>query len=161
MRITRHRIALSCHRWASLQEEDVDFSSLSRGEKTVVRAGGVLLVDLLFFPWHRFPGAVAFLGVSDPTRTAVQTPNSLQGTIAFLLTVAMVAQILMARSSSTRPNPTLIRLQPVAGMAVLAVLAWKLAIDTGYLSVGAYLGIPLAAGVAYGGVLRGKEVGFK
>lgn len=138
----------------------MDFSSLSRGEKVVMRAGGVLLVDLLFFPWHRFTGPIGLFGISDPTRTAVQTPNSLQGTIAFLVTVAMVAQILMARSSSTRPNPTLIRLQPVGGMAVLAVLAWKLAIDTSYLSVGAYLGIALAAGVAYGGVLRGKEVGF-
>jgi hypothetical protein len=139
----------------------LDFSSLSRGEKTIVRAGGLLLVDLLFFPWHRVTGAFALLGVSDPTRTAVQTPNSLQGTIAFLVTVAMVGQILMARSSSARPNVTLIKLQPAAGMAVLAVLAWKLAVNTEFLSVGAYLGILLAAGVAYGGVLRGKEVGFK
>lgn len=139
----------------------MDFGSLTRGEKVIVRAGGLLLVDLLFFPWHRITGAGLLLGVSDPTRTAVQTPNSLQGTIAFLVTVGMVAQILMARSSSSRPNPSLIKLQPVAGMAVLAVLAWKLAIEPTYLSVGAYLGILFAAGVAYGGVLRGKEVGFK
>ena len=139
----------------------MDFGSLSRGEKMVVRAGGLLLVDLLFFPWHRFPAAVAFLGISDQSRTAVQTPNSLQGTIAFLLAVAMVAQILMARSGSGRANPTLVKLQPVAGMAVLAVLAWKLATDTSYLSVGAYLGIALAAGVAYGGFLIGQQTGFR
>ena len=139
----------------------MDFSSLSRGEKIVVRAGGLLLVDLLFFPWHRFTGIAALLGVSDTTRTAVQTPNSLQGTIAFLLAVAMVAQILMARSGSARANPTLVKLQPVAGMAVLAVLAWKLAIATAFLSVGAYLGIALAVGVAYGGILIGKDVGFR
>ncbi len=139
----------------------MDFSSLTRGEKVIVRAGGLLLVDLLFFPWHRITGASLLLGVSDPTRTAVQTPNSLQGTIAFLVTVAMVAQILMARSSSARPNPTLVKLQPVAGMAVLAVLAWKLGIEPTYLSVGAYLGILFAGGVAYGGVLRGRETGFK
>lgn len=139
----------------------MDFSSLSRGEKVVVRAGGLLLVNLLFFPWHRFPAAVALLGFSSQTRTAVQAPNSLQGTIAFLVAVAMVAQILMARTGSAPVNPKLVRLHPVAGMAVLAVLAWKLAIATAYLSVGAYLGIVLAAGVAYGGILIGKEVGFK
>ncbi len=133
---------------------------MSRGEKAVVAAGGLLLVDLLFFPWHRVTGAAVF-GVSDATRTAVQTPNSLQGTIAFLVTVAMVAQILMGRSSSAGPNPKLVRLQPVAGMAVVAVLAWKLATETAFLSVGAYLGIALAVGVAYGGILIGKDTGFR
>jgi len=129
------------------------FSSLSRGEKVVVRVGGLLLVDLLFFPWHRTSAGL--------TRTAVQSPHSLQGTIAFLLAVAMVAQVLMARSSSSPPNPRLARLQPVGGMATLAVLAWKLGLLTVALSVGAYLGIALAAGLAYGGILVGKEVGFR
>ncbi|MDQ6727855.1 MAG: hypothetical protein M3066_17080 [Actinomycetota bacterium] len=129
------------------------FSSLTRGEKVVVRAGALLIIDLLFFPWHRVPPGL--------TRTGVQTPNSLQGTIAFLLAVAMVAQILMARSSSSPPNPTLVRLQPVAGMAVVAALAWKLTLAAIYLSVGAYLGVALALGVAYGGLLVGKEVGFR
>lgn len=131
----------------------MNFSGLSRGEKVVVRAGGALLVDMLFFPWHRIPPGLR--------RTAIQAPNSLQGTIAFLLAVAMVAQILMARSSSSPRNTTLVRLQPVAGMAVLAALAWKLTLGAVYLSVGAYLGLPLAVGLAYGGFLVGKEVGFR
>jgi len=131
----------------------VDFASLSRGEKVVVRAGGLLLVDLLLFPWHRIPPGIR--------RTAVQDPNSLPGTIAFLVGVAMVAQIVMARTSAAPPNRTLVRMQPAAGMAVVAALAWKLALATAYLSVGAYLGLALAVGVAYGGVLIGKEVGFR
>lgn len=132
---------------------------MRQGEKTVVVAGGLLLVSFLFFPWHRYPAGVALLGISDPTRTAVQSPNSLPGTIAFLITVAMVAQVIMSRSASARPNPTLTKLQPVAGMAVVAVLAWKLALDTSFLSVGAYLGLLLAVGLAYGGILIGKEAG--
>jgi len=131
----------------------VNFSTLSRGEKVVVRVGAGLLVDMLFFPWHRVPPGL--------TRTAIQSPNSLQGTIAFLLVVAMVAQNLMARSSSSSPNLTLVRLQPVAGAAVLALLVWKLTLLALYLSVGAYLGLALAAGLAYGGFLVGKEVGFR
>jgi hypothetical protein len=58
-------------------------------------------------------------------------------------------------------NPVLVKMQPVAGMAVLALLAWKLAIDTSYLSVGCYLGMVLAALVAYGGFTIGREAGFK
>jgi len=93
------------------------FSRLSRGEGLVVKAGGVLILSLFFFPWHK----AASLGIS---RTAIQSPNSFQGTVALLLTVAMVAQILMSKSGSGTPvNPTLVRLQPVAGMAVVALLA--------------------------------------
>ena len=136
---------------------------LSDGEKIVVWAGAALLVDLFFFPWHKYPSTLLLLGGgAGPTRTAIQTPNSLQGTIAFLVAVAMVAQVVMSRASaSQRPNPTLVKLQPVAGMAVLALLAWKLAIDTAYLSVGAYLGLLLAAGVAYGGLVMAKEAGSR
>jgi len=129
------------------------FSRLSRGEGLVVKAGGVLILSLFFFPWHK----AASLGIS---RTAIQSPNSLQGTLALLLTVAMVAQILMAKSGSGTPvNPTLVRLQPVAGMAVVALLAWKLAKNTAYLGVGAYLAILLAAVMAYGGLTINKEDG--
>ncbi len=138
----------------------MDFSRLSRGEKIVVQAGAVLLVDLFFFPWHKYPPALLFLGATKLTRTGIQSPHALQGTLALLVTVAMVAQILMARSPSTvRANPALVRLQPVAGMAVLALLAWKLAIDTAYLSVGAYLGILLGGLVAYGGLMVNKDAG--
>jgi uncharacterized membrane protein YeiH len=123
---------------------------MRHGERTVVTAGGLLLLDLFFFPWHRLE-VVGLLG-GDSTRTAIQDPNALQGTIAFLLLVGMVAQVIMARSSSVRANPNLVKLQPAAGMAVFAMLAWKLAIDLSDLSVGAYLGVILGVIVAYGGL---------
>jgi hypothetical protein len=132
-------------------------SRLSRGERFVVVAGGLLLVSLAFFPWHR--SAVMIFLYGDPTRTALQAPNLLPGTLAFLVAVGMVAQVLMTRYSNQRVNPTLVRLQPVAGMAVFALLAWKLASDSSGLSTGAYLGIPLAAALAYGGLVMAKEHG--
>ena len=121
----------------------------------MVVAGGLLLVSLAFFPWHRV-GEVTFLG-GDPTLTGLQRPNQLQGTVAFLIAVAMVTQVLMTKYSNQRVNPTLVKLQAPAGFAVLALLAWKLANNAEYLSVGAYLGIPLAAALAYGGLVLTKE----
>ena len=132
-------------------------SRLSRGERFVVVAGGFLLLSLAFFPWHRFEIA-AFLG-GDPRRTALQAPNALQGTLAFLITVAMVAQVLMTRYSSQKANPALVRLQPAAGLAVLGTLAWKLASEMSDLSVGAYLGILVAAVLVYGAFVMAKESG--
>ena len=120
----------------------------------MVTAGGLLLADLFFFPWHR-SDVIGALG-GDATRNALQDPNALQGTIAFLILVAMVAQVILARSGSMRPNPTLVKLQPVAGMAVFAMLSWKLASELAELSVGAYLGVVLGAIVAYGGMAMGR-----
>jgi len=130
-------------------------SRLSRGERFVVVAGGLLLVSLAFFPWHRL-AEIRFLG-GDPTLTGLQKPNQLQGTLAFLIAVAMVAQVLMTTYSNQRVNPSLVRLQAPAGFAVLALLAWKLANTPEYLSVGAYLGLPLAAALAYGGLILSQE----
>ncbi len=134
------------------------FNRLSQGEKYVVIAGGFLILSLVFFPWHRAVVA-GFFGPGTVKRTALQTPNSLQGTLAFLITVAMVAQVILTRYTSQKVNPALARLQPAAGLAVLGVLAWKLAAETSYLSVGAYLGILLAAALAYGGFTMASEGG--
>lgn len=131
------------------------FSRLSRGERFVVVAGGLLLVSLAFFPWHRL-SELGFLG-GDPTLTALQSPNSLQGTLAFLVTVAMVAQVLLTRYSDQKVNPALVKLQAPAGMAVFAILSWKLASETSYLSVGAYLGMIFAGALAYGGFILSRE----
>ena len=121
----------------------------------MVVAGGLLLLSLAFFPWHRL-SELSFLG-GDPTLTALQRPNQLQGTLAFLITVAMVAQVLLTRYSNQKVNPALVKLQAPAGMAVFALLCWKLASETAYLSVGAYLGLLFAGALAYGGFVLSRE----
>lgn len=135
----------------------MDLSRLTRGERFVVLAGGFLLLDLAAFPWHKLPVGLFVFSGGDPTRTGLQPPNSLQGTLAFLVAIGMVAQVLLSRYSNQRVNPTLVRLQPAAGMAVLGLLAWKLALDTSDLSVGAYLGLLSGLLVAYGGLLMSKD----
>jgi hypothetical protein len=135
----------------------LDLSRLTRGERFVVIAGGFLLMDLAFFPWHRLPTFLFLFVGGDPTRTALQSPHALQGTLAFLVTVGMVAQVVMTRFTNQKVNPALARLQPAAGLAVLGLLAWKLAIETRYLSVGCYLGMVLAGFLAYGGLLMSRE----
>jgi hypothetical protein len=134
------------------------FSRLSRGERIVVVAGGFLILSLAFFPWHR-ADVSGFFGSGTVRRTGLQSPNALQGTLAFLITVAMVAQVVMARYTNQKVNPALARLQAPAGLAVLGVLAWKLASETAVLSVGAYLGILLAGALAYGGLTMAREGG--
>lgn len=124
-------------------------SRLSRGERFVVVAGGILLLSLLFFPWHRTPGGL--------TVTALREPNSLQGTLAFLVSVAMVVQILMAKWTGQKPNPALSRLQPAGGMAVVGLLAWKAASLPELLSVGCYISMVAAAAMAYGAFILAKE----
>jgi hypothetical protein len=124
-------------------------SRYSRGERFVVVAGGILLLSLLFFPWHRdqFGG----------TATALREPNSQQGTIAFLVAVAMVLQILMAKWTGRRANPSLVRLQPAAALAVLGLLLWKLAALPEILSVGCYIGLAAAGTLVYGAFIYAKE----
>jgi hypothetical protein len=130
-------------------------SRLSKGEQFVVVAGGLLLLSLLSFPWHR----VSVGGLGTVRRTGLQEPNALQGTLAFLIAAAMVAQVVMTRFTNQKVNPALTRLQPAAGLAVVGLLAWKLAAETSYLSVGAYLGILLAGVMAYGAFLMTKDSG--
>jgi hypothetical protein len=132
-------------------------SRLSKGEQFVVVAGGLLLLSLLSFPWHRVE--VGGLLGGTVRRTGLQNPNALQGTLAFLVTAAMVAQVVMTRVTNQKINPKLVRLQPAAGLAVVGLLAWKLAAETSFLSVGAYLGILLAGALAYGAVLMAKDTG--
>jgi hypothetical protein len=138
----------------------MDLSRLSKGERAVLLAGAFLILDLLAFPWHRYSATATFLlGLRSQTRTGIQSPDALQGTLAFLVAVGMVAQVVMTRFTNQKVNPTLVKLQPVAGMAALALLAWKLATDTAFLSVGCYLGMALAVALAYGGFTMGRETG--
>lgn len=130
---------------------------LSQGERAVLLAGLFLILDLFSFPWYKSDLLLLVLG--DNTRTAIQSPNALPGTLAFLVAVAMVAQVVMTKFTNQRVNPALARLQPVGGMAVVALLAWKLASRTADLSVGCYLGLLLAVALAYGGLKMGRETG--
>jgi hypothetical protein len=129
----------------------VDFNKLTPGEKTVVIAGGLLLVDLLFLPWYDFIRL---------TRTGIQTPNSFWGVMALVVTAAMVALVIATRLTSARvPDLPVPPGQAVflGGIAVAALLFLKIAVQTSDLAIGAWLGLVLGGVTAYGGSLVRKE----
>ena len=129
----------------------MDLSKLTSGEKVVFGAGLALILDLVFFPWHDFILI---------TRTAVQNPNSFWGTMALLLTVAMVVVVAVSRFSSSRlpaiPVPWG-EAMFLAGTAVAGLLVFKVVIETTRLAFGAWAGVLLGGAMAYGGYLMRQE----
>lgn len=135
----------------------MDLSKLTMGEKVVAAAGLLLLVDLLFLPWHKLD-----LGIVDVSRSGIESPNAFWGILALLVTIAMVAVVVVTRLTTARlpdlPVP-LGQAMFIAGLAVLALLLLKLVIETDLLGFGAWLGLLLGAALAYGGFLMRQEAG--
>ena len=133
----------------------MDLSKLTPGEKIVVFAGAVLVLDLAFFPWH---------DLILVTRTAIENPNSFWGTMALLVTIALVAAAALPRLTSARlprlpiPWPQAIFL---GGCTVAGLLLLKMALETRQLAFGAWLGLVLAGVVAYGGHVMRQEAGYR
>lgn len=128
----------------------MDTSRLTTGDKLVAGAGMLLLVDLLFLPWHQ---------VFSFSITAVEAPGGWWGTLAALLTLAILV-VLGIRRFTRVALPALPRpigeVTLAASAAVLAVLVVKLVLDLDYLGFGSYLGL-LLAGTMTAGALLGRE----
>lgn len=128
-------------------------------EKIVLGAGIVLIIDLVFLPWHSIESVIFDVSI---TSTAIESPNSFWGVLAMLVTMAMVTVIVVTRFTTAKlpdlPVP-LPQAMSVAGITVLALLGFKLLLETDALGFGAWLGILLAAGLAYGGAQMKKEAG--
>jgi hypothetical protein len=130
------------------------------GERIVAGAGVLLIIDLLFFPWHHV--SVSFRGftVATVNRTALQSPRGYLGILAFIITIAMVAQIVLAKLTSVKlPEISMpwSQAQLIAGFTVLGLLVLKLVLKTDFLGFGAWLGIILAGAVAYGAFMVHRE----
>jgi hypothetical protein len=131
----------------------MDLSKLSQGERIVLVAGVLLIIDLLFLPWHSIDLGVSIPGV-DLTRSGVQSPNGGYGVLALLLTIVMVGQIIAAKiAGANLPSPPVpwSQVHAIAGAAVAILLVLKLVVETDSLGFGAYLGVLLGLAVAYGG----------
>jgi hypothetical protein len=129
----------------------MDTSRVTAGDKLVVGAGILLLVDLLFLPWHQ---------VFSFSTTAVEAPGGWWGTLAALLTLAIVVTTAIRRFSSvslpTLPRP-IGEVNLAANAAVLGLLLIKLVLDLDFLGFGSYLGILLAATMTAGALLGREE----
>jgi hypothetical protein len=128
----------------------MDMNRVTTGDKVVAGTGTVLLITLVFLPWHQ---------VFSFSSTAVEAPGGWWGTAAALLTVAIVVVTAVRRFTAVS-LPTLPRrigeVNLAANAAVLGLLVIKLLLDTDYLGFGAYLALLLAAGMTAGAFL-GKD----
>ena len=134
----------------------VDFNKLTKGDKIVAGAGLLLVIDLLFLPWHH----ITVRGILSVNRTGVQSPNSFYGVLALLLALVMVAQVVVAKLTAAKlpdiPVPWA-QVHLIAGIAVFALLLLKLLVETSYLGFGAFLGLIFAAALAFGGFTISQE----
>ncbi len=136
----------------------MDFKKLSQGERIVLIAGVLLILDLLIFPWHN----IDLAGLISVKRTGVQSPNAFYGVLALIVTLVMVGQIVAAKLANvTLPDLPVpwSQVHLIAGIVVFALLLLKLIVETDFLGFGAYLGVVLGAAVAFGGFTIRKEAG--
>jgi len=143
-------IIYQAHHWARRKGEGgrMDLSKLSRGDRIVVIAGALLVIDLLFLPWHSI--SVPFLG--SVNQSGISGPNAFLGFLAALIAAAMVAQILVSKfTTASSPTFRCLATCPHARRSRgHGLLLLKLILQTKLLSFGAYLAIVLAAGLAFG-----------
>ena len=116
----------------------------------------VLIIDLLFLPWHKVDFDLGpLLGSSGSLkRTAVESPNAFWGWLALLVTIAVLVVVLIRRLSTAKLPEIPISWSDATfygAIAALALLLLKLVLETDSLGYGAWLGILLAAGMVYGG----------
>jgi hypothetical protein len=133
---------------------------LTQGERIVLVAGVLLIIDLLFVPWHNVDLGAGLEGLVDTTFTGVQAPYSAYGVVAVILTGVMVVQIVLSRLLSLRlPAPGLpwAAVHLMAGIFVAVMLVIKLVRLTDSLGYGAYSGVLAGILVAYGGWSISRE----
>jgi hypothetical protein len=136
----------------------MDLGKLTPGER-IIGAGGTLLFLDSFFPWFRYcVNVVLFHRCVNHTGW-----SNILSTLAVLLAMAMVAQIAITRfTTSTVPTLGDVswgQAHLFAGFAVLALVILQFLSGDSPLgrSVGLYIGLVLAAGIAYGGMIRSRE----
>jgi hypothetical protein len=139
-------------------------SRLTAGERIVLVAGVLLIVDLLLLPWHSISASDVYVpagyGVGTLRLTAVQAPYAGYGVAAVVLSGAMVLQIVLTRLFGMRltdPPVPWSQVQLVVGVFVAVVLVIKLVRETDLLGYGAYSGILGGLLVAYGGYMINQE----
>ncbi len=125
-------------------------SRLTTGDRIVLGAAVLLIIDLLVLPWHE---------VYSFSTTAVAAPGGWWGTLAVLVTIAVIF-LTLVRRFSTMALPSLPRPIGEVSLAltgiVLGLLVAKLLLDPDFLGFGSYLGLVLAATMV-GGAVPGRQ----
>jgi hypothetical protein len=127
----------------------VDLSKLSREDWMVGGGAFLLIIDLLFLPWH----SVSAFGVSADF-SGTDAPGSIWGVLALIVTIVVLVDLALARFSPATQMPTTqlgrdMTRTAAAGLALLLVLI-KLIDNTSFLAYGTWVGIVLAVVVVAG-----------
>lgn len=135
----------------------MDLDKLTLGDKIAGGCGIVLIIGLLFFPWHNVD-----LGPFGGSQTwnALSGTGELWGYLALLLTLAIVAALVVSRLTSVEIPELPIPLNQgifYATIAVTVILLLKLILETDFLGWGVWLDIILAGGMTYGGFLVSQD----
>jgi hypothetical protein len=129
----------------------MDTSRVTVGDKVTATAAVLLLIDLLFLPWHQ---------VFSFSLTAVEAPGGWWGTLAVLLTLVVLVVLFLRRFAAVEfhwlPRPVGQANLALNGL-VLAVLVVKLLLDPNLLGFGSYLGLLLAGAMVVGAALGRDE----
>lgn len=130
----------------------MDINKLTLGDKIAGICGVLLLIGLLFLPWHSVD-----LGFGiDYTRRAIQSPGAFWGWLAFLCTAAVIAIIIVDRLTEADLPELPIGYYQLAFFLTLAtgaLLLLKLVLETDFLGWGVWVNLILTAGMIYGGFL--------
>jgi hypothetical protein len=133
----------------------MDRTRATRGERLILVAGAMLIVNLFFAPWYH----VDIGGLFSEDRTALEPPLGWAAVLAWLVTLALLAQVVIPRLTHEelpRLSMAWSRIAVIEGVAVFGLVLIKL-LATPYLGFGAWIGILLAGTVAYGSVLSERE----
>ena len=134
----------------------MDFNKLTKGDKIVMAAGLLLILDLLLFPWHK----ISMSGLLSVNRTGVQSPNAFYGVLALLLALVMVVQVGLSKLTTVAlpeiPVPWA-QVHLIASIATFALRLLKLVVETSFLGFGAFLGLVAAAALVFGGFTISQE----
>lgn len=138
----------------------MDLNKLSLGDKIAGGCGIALILGLFLLPWHKIEFDFGFgSGVSESC-SAFQCTNTFWAWLAFLVTLAVVAMIVLSKLTDVElPELPIPQNQALfyGTIAAGALLALKLITETDFLGWGAYVNLILAAGMIYGGFLIFKE----
>jgi len=133
------------------------FMALSIGEKIIIIAGLVLLIDG-FLPWY----SVDLGPFGSFTRSGWQSPGAIWSMIAILIGLAMAAVVILKGLTEVEIPDNIggvswPKILLGGGVAALLLVVIKFLNESSSLGFGFYLGFIAAAALAVGGVLLYRE----
>lgn len=133
------------------------FKGLALGEKIILIAGLVLLIDS-FLPWY----SVDLGPFGSVNRSGWQSPGALWSILALLIALAMTASVgIKSLSPGTLPDnvsgQSWPRIYLGGGIAAALAIVIKLINENSYMGFGFYVGIVCVVALVVAGVLMYRE----